>query len=373
MKKSDAKIHVMKKFGILLFLGISLSSSAQNEIDALRYSQTTFGGTAKFMAMAGSWGALGGEISTLSVNPGGIGIYRKNEITVTPTVFSQNVTSTYNGSTNTDNKLNLNLENIGFILSNNWGNNDKGHGWMTFNIGFAYNKINNFNSRVIIDGTNNTSSLLNSFATNSTGSSPSQLELFSTQLAFATNLIDTIPGTLDYVSAIPAGSVLQQKKTIETSGSMGETVISAGGNYLNKLFLGITVGFSTINYSEQSTYREITALDSLSFAFHNSLTTRGNGINFKFGVIYQPADWLRLGGAIHSSTFYTLSDRWNSDIAANFNNLNHGGVTFTANSPEGLFDYRLTTPLKIIGSVGFRLLKMGLIKELPKLRFLEIL
>ncbi|HSH66758.1 MAG TPA: hypothetical protein VLB84_13425, partial [Bacteroidia bacterium] len=55
----------------------TLHSYSQNDIDAMRYSQLTFGGTARFNSMAGSMGALGGDISTLSFNPAGIGIFRK--------------------------------------------------------------------------------------------------------------------------------------------------------------------------------------------------------------------------------------------------------------------------------------------------------
>ena len=98
----------MKTRIILLGIGMlsSLVSIAQNDIDAMRYSQLTFGGTARFASMAGSMGALGGDISTLSFNPAGLAIFRKTEITITPSIFSQTTSSTYNGNNEIDKKLN---------------------------------------------------------------------------------------------------------------------------------------------------------------------------------------------------------------------------------------------------------------------------
>ena len=92
----------MKKILILItggMLGLSPVFS-QNEIDALRYSQHQYGGTARFRSMAGAFGALGGDFSVLSLNPAGIGIYRKSEFTFTPSFFSQKTTSDFNGSNN---------------------------------------------------------------------------------------------------------------------------------------------------------------------------------------------------------------------------------------------------------------------------------
>ena len=46
-------------------LFLPVAALAQNEIDALRYSQTMQGSTARSLSMGGSFGALGGDISCL--------------------------------------------------------------------------------------------------------------------------------------------------------------------------------------------------------------------------------------------------------------------------------------------------------------------
>ena len=71
------------------FLGIALAiitmtTNAQNEIDALRYSTHNLNGTARYTAMGGAFSSLGAEFSALSQNPAGIGMYQFSEITFTP-------------------------------------------------------------------------------------------------------------------------------------------------------------------------------------------------------------------------------------------------------------------------------------------------
>src|SRR5580658_4983078 len=108
------KKHISTAAFLLMVAGTAL---AQNETDVLRYSQLTFGGTARSSAMAGSMGALGADFSTLSVNPAGIGVYRRSEISITPQITFQSTGSTYNGTSSDDQKMNMNLGNIGIVLT----------------------------------------------------------------------------------------------------------------------------------------------------------------------------------------------------------------------------------------------------------------
>ena len=85
------------------FLGIAIAIStitanAQNEVDALRYSTQNLSGTARYSAMGGAFGSLGGEFSTLSSNPAGIGMYQFSELTFTPSLNLNATKSYYNGN-----------------------------------------------------------------------------------------------------------------------------------------------------------------------------------------------------------------------------------------------------------------------------------
>ena len=71
---------------------------AQNVDDALRYSQIFYGGTARFMSMGGAFTALGGDISSLSQNPAGLGVFRSSELTITPQLFHIKTNAGFNGT-----------------------------------------------------------------------------------------------------------------------------------------------------------------------------------------------------------------------------------------------------------------------------------
>ena len=63
--------------------GAISGASAQSAVDAYNLSQSDLRGTARFMSMGGAFTALGGDLSTLSQNPAGIGVYRKSEVGIT--------------------------------------------------------------------------------------------------------------------------------------------------------------------------------------------------------------------------------------------------------------------------------------------------
>lgn len=85
----------MKKVIILsVLLGFTFASQAQTFEDAVQFSRTQNWGTARSAGMAGAFGALGGDLSTLSSNPAGIGVFRKSEISITPSLNFANTKAT---------------------------------------------------------------------------------------------------------------------------------------------------------------------------------------------------------------------------------------------------------------------------------------
>ena len=362
-ESNQQKSKTMKK--IVLLLGTALvcvfSANSQNDIDAMRYSQITFGGTARFTSMAGSMGALGGDISSLSFNPAGIALYRKSELTITPSIFSQSASSTFNNTNSGDRKLNFNLGNIGlvgtFFLREN--NNS---GWRSLHFGFGYNRSNSFQKRVSVQGFNKTSSLLDTYVNAANGYSSSDFDGFSTGLAwdsFLINPVDTT-GSLLYNHVIKHYGELQKKST-ETTGSMGETDLSFGGNYKDKVFVGGTIGIVTASYNEESVYQEVDERDTIkgfkSFSYSQNLATSGSGFNLKFGIIVKATDWLRIGAAVHAPTILQLSDSYSSSMKSDLD----GGITHDVKSKEGKFNYTITTPFRTMGSIGFVISKNALL------------
>ncbi|MCG3166711.1 MAG: hypothetical protein POELPBGB_02491 [Bacteroidia bacterium] len=342
---------------------ISLTATAQNETDALRYSQTSPTGTARFAALGGAFGALGGDFTTLSFNPAGIAFYRSSELSFTPSIYNSTSTSDYIGTRTKDNKLNFNFGNLGAVFTRVRNKEGSTYGWLNFNFGIGYNRLNSFQNRVSIEGRNFEHSIADAFASQAYGTHYDDLQNtnpFDANLAWYTYIIDTASGATSVYNT-PMGNYGQiQKLQATTRGSLGETVFSFGANYSNRLYLGATIGIPNVRYTHEKVYEEIDDLDTIqqftSMKYTETLKTSGNGFNLKLGVIYRIADWVRIGAAFHTPTYLRLTDNWISSMNSTIYNQD-----FFAESPTGTFQYTLTTPLKAIGSVGFIIGKAGLI------------
>ena len=74
----------MKKYLSLMIAGLSFSATQSQDIsDAMRYSQDHLNGTARYRAMGGAFGALGGDFSALNVNPAGSAVFNNNQMAFT--------------------------------------------------------------------------------------------------------------------------------------------------------------------------------------------------------------------------------------------------------------------------------------------------
>jgi long-subunit fatty acid transport protein len=350
----------MKKLIVILLLLFSKKYFiAQNESDALRYSQITFGGTARYSSMAGSFGALGGDFSTLSSNPAGIAFFRKNELTLTPALVKQSISSQSGNAGSSMDYTAFNFQNAGFVWVFNPFSDNSETKWRSLSLGFGYNRMADFSGNMNMSVNNAPGSLTDVFLHNANGHASGDLDPFNEGLAYNTFLIDNPKGGDQYTSYFLKNNVTQHK-TIQSSGGMGETVISFGGNYSGKLYLGATLGIPHISYSENSSYTEKSGKDSAgmvsSFVLNQNLITSGTGVNFKLGAVYRITDWMRVGAAFHSPVSFSMNDQYTSNMVTNFKDS-----TIRYSSPNGNYNYKLRVPPRFIGSAGFVIAKKGLL------------
>lgn len=354
----------MRKLIFVLTIGVlcAFRSQAQTDVDALRYSQMFPGGTARSISMGGAFGALGGDFSCLSMNPAGIGLYLRNEFTFTPSIMDMRTSSTYLGQTMDATKYNFNISNIGYV-ANHQVRAANPDGWQSWDFGIGYNRTNNFNSNVTFSGVNNNNSLLDYFVQQAAGTSPDNLGNtfpFDAGLAYNGYLINPLQNDPNHYNHVLPYYGEIQKMNINANGSMGEMVLSLGGNYGNKLYFGATLGIDFLNYNENSLYSETNQHDSIpgfrDFNLNRTLNTTGTGVNLKMGMIYRANDFIRFGLAVHTPTFYSMHDDYSATITSHFDT-----VTYTPATSTGSFDYTLTTPLRVIGSLAFILNQHGVI------------
>ena len=352
---------------LVLLLWISLQAWSQNANDALRYSRILYGGTARFQAMGGAFGAVGADFSVIATNPAGLGLFRSSEVTFSPSAFINHTSSDYNSVNSIDNKVNFALGDFGIVLSYNPQKKGKTSGFRNFNFAIGLNRQNDFNTRIVMQGPNNKSSLLTEWVNtlNSQYLQPNdvdQMYQFDIGLAHAANLIylnDTVNRI--YANDAPKGGVYQQK-TVTTQGSISEFDISLGANFNDILYFGVTLGIPFIRYYENNQYQEVKIDETIpyfrSLNYNQSVETHGTGINLKAGVIVRPANWIRIGASIHTPTYYgNMKDNYSSSMSANFDSL----LSEPQYSPQGYFNYQMITPFRAIGSLAFIIGQVGLI------------
>lgn len=352
----------MKKISYLIIplLCLFLSSQAQNEVDALRYSQTFNNGSARSLSMGGAFGALGADLSSLNNNPAGLGVYRRAEVSFSSGFYFNSVESNFLNNKINNSKEKQEINNYGIVFPV-FRKTDSD--WKSVNFGFSYDRVSDYSKKVYMEGINNNSSMVNEFvysANNNTEWDP-----FYDGLAWETYLMDYDSVAGLYYGDFEEGTGFGQKqsKSIVTSGSMGEYSFSLGGNYNENLYIGVSFSLQRFNYKEDSKYSEDDVDNKIDFFnwfdYGYSQETTGTGYNMKLGAIYRPVDWLRIGGAIHSPKFIRFKDWWNNYMETSIDDGEE--AHYYDHSGENDSFQELTTPYKAIVSAALVLKKVGII------------
>ena len=352
-------------FFISVILLSALYSFSQEPADALRYSWYLQGGTAREQAIGGAMGSLGGDISSSFVNPAGLAFYRTGDLVLTPGYSILNNKATYFGRTEKDKKNYLIFGTTGLVID---GRQTEKR-WSAFSV--AVNRTASFGSDVLYRGQNNQSSYSQKFLEEiknqdvTDANAAAQNFPFGTSLAFNTYWIDTIsggtPNNYHFQTRAPIATGLLQQNAIENKGGITEIALAGATNYNNKFLLGFTLGIPIVYYKRSSTFVEADATENSEnnfdyASFSESLTTSGGGLNARIGAIYKPSEIIRLGLAIHTPTYYTLTDEYDASVTTNTESykgtLTQKAADLGVTTPAK-FTYTLFTPYRVIGSASY--------------------
>ncbi len=327
---------------------------AQTADEALRYSQIRFGGTARGMGVAGAFGAIGADFSSILANPGGLALYRKSELTFSLAFEQINTESSYDGSRSEDGRFNVNVPNMSFVFA---GKKKNSSNWKFINFGLGYNRLANFNSDSYYRSASTGNSILHGYADELTGTSAEDIEYggsysYESVLAYDCYLINPLPADHSRYETVVENSDVSQQISVEKRGAIDELSFSAAANYNDKIYFGGYLGIPFLYYREWYHHAEQNiASESEAFNYfenNHRLYTFGVGVNFKAGMIVRPVDWLRLGAAIHTPAFYGMDDDYSVAMMSDFDTIQHF-------PPEVFneFHYNLVTPARFTGSLGF--------------------
>jgi len=306
---------------------IAFISNAQtlsyNDIGVL-FSKENINGTARFNAMSGAFGALGGDLSSIETNPAGAAVFLKSEFSVSLNVRNIETASTFYGTNELIENDYTNLSQAGGVFVFNTRNNSN---WSNLALSFNYSITNNFEDLWIASG--------------NSGFAP------------ITDLYDNDP--------VIYGNSDGQYFENYTDGKNSKYSFTIASEYNDNLYVGASINTYDIDYYQSVLIEEYNN-DGNGNTFDVSqiqeLLTYGDGYSFNVGFISKPSDNIRFGLAYQSPVWYTLAEDFvEYDVVIYENDVN----TIEDFSGTNGFDYKLRTPSKLTGSFAYIFEKQGLI------------
>jgi hypothetical protein len=353
--------------------------------NALLFSRSQPVGSARVQAMGGPKSALGGDYSSSLINPAGLGMYNRNEVTLTPSLnFISSTSSYYGTSSPTESRAPFSIPGFSLVLNSP---SDRQRGYLGGSFGITMVRTNDFNQDFRYQARNDQNSLLDYFIDDAGDIDPDELlyddvsgpgsYFYSlTALAYNNYLMEEIYDDNDIV--IGYGTVLdfssvRQEEISERKGSQTQWNISYGANFDDKFFAGLSVGISSIRYKHSQVFREDdfnyntdapNALDD--YTVTENYDIRGSGVNLSLGAIYRPIDFFQVGASFVTPTYYAITDKYQARIASRWNNFEYspgvvlGDDVFQEFPEEQLYEYNITTPSRLNVGITF-IQKFGLI------------
>lgn len=361
-------------------LATAALANAQTALDAYQFSQSDLKGTARYMSMGGAFGALGGDLSAISLNPGGIGVYRSNEIGFTLNLDAQSSKSTAGNLSNTLNQTKFLLNNIGGVATLRLNNSTV----RNLNFGFTYNKAASFNRQYggsignlqnsmsnYIAGISNANDLTVGDVTTDDTYDPynpsygSFISPWISILGYDSYLVSPV-GDDDaphWMGQWGAGTTGTGSFLVNEKGAADEYNISFGGNISDVFFWGMDFGIVDFNYTQEMQWGEnlqnawvenrgALGQTSANWNLYNYYNLNGNGFNYKLGFIIKPIQELRIGFAMHTPTWYNMTETFYGRVDYNYGNDIRSGNAQTNNGYDAYNSYNFRTPWRLVFSAA---------------------
>lgn len=348
-----------------VFGGEVISPANMSHMEAAKFSQTehTFM-SARVAAMGGAFTSLGADLSSMAINPAGLGMYRSSEIALSLSFDHTSATNNESLTNNTSNNVSFNQIGAALNLYQSSGP------LVSFTLGFGYTKLADLNYHNTARWGMGNVTIGEFFAEQMYGFDPTVLNASADPfrnnniypdewggvLAYQTYLIDPNMDSsgkfLDnyLVTGVPLANKIDTNFIVTSEGSVGEYDFSAGFNISNFLYLGATLGIQDVQqfvrYSLNESYHSASGNPNEMYhlAYRPMVSTYGSGVNFKIGAILRPISALRLGVAYHTGTAMSLTRDYYTSMTTTFID----NTSYEAESLVNSYTYNYSSPSKLL-------------------------
>ena len=376
---------------------------------ALLFSQYNYKGTARIQGIGGAQVSLGGDLSSALSNPAGLGFYNRSEFSFTPSLNAFSVDSRYLGRSTRSSNPRFNFDQFGVALNKKFRKNNTGFISGTFALNFS--KVNEYHTDFRISGANRTNDMLDYYVAlaNQQDVEPNSLGNLPYK-AYQTYLVSEFYDVYDngdeipfyartFFSEFPSNEFpTEQRESVETFGSQNYVSFAYGVNMDDWLYFGANINVVSFNYDIFKNYQETYPSGSIvtGSGKYEELSTDGTGVGLTFGTIVRPIPAISIGASIMTPTWYNVREEYYSRMTANYASFNlanyedyfldnedfivpnpiPGGYEYTyiefdqtptlsnefiEDDEINLFDYSLTTPMRVNGGMTYFISKYGFI------------
>ena len=391
------------KSNLFLFIGLlCLSLNAQSLNDALRYSQTSLSGSARFNALSGAFGALGGELSAISVNPAASSVFLSSELSITANTFNNEVTSSYFNNKNISSFNGVDLSQAGIVLVLKDEGSSK---WSKISFGFNYQVNNNFDNNILARGNNSNNNGIDKYflyhAMNRNLDDISQINgesfreayinigeqpnlgysaqqalfgyegylinpLFSGDSNQPNDPLSPINPVYDYTSnTLPSNNGFYHEYFLNSFGINRLYTFNISGSFKDKFYFGLNINSHRFDYTEkidfyESNYANESGIKALRF--NNYLTSLGEGGSFQIGSIYKLNNKIRLGLVINSPIYYSINESLSQFLVTDLDsNPNNDELILDPETEIFFPEHKLNSAGSVKGSFAYIISTKGLL------------
>ena len=376
--------------GLLLVTTANMQAQEFEPQQAVQFSTPQLNGSARYKSMGGAFGAIGGDVSSIQINPAGSAISLYHLTSVTGNLHLNNNKSNYLGSDSNKRNSDFTFDEIGAIYQIDSKNQNSALKKTTLSL--SVNNDNSLNSDFYFKGLNPNSvaHYFLQYANHGYNGAAVPYQLvqlgpsedvtsaydllnsnaygFSAQqalLGYQSYILEQ-GGNGQYVANVANGPYLQQSSVI-TDGMNAKVTGNIAFDFNERFYIGANLNYHSIDYKKSNQIYEVSTQPSFTngvseILFTNTNYTYGDGFSFNIGALAKITDQFRVGASYESPTWFTLNDEFQQELETIY--YINGAKDYTNVSPNliTVYDsYKLKTPSKLTASMAYVLGTKGLL------------
>ncbi len=317
--------------------------------------------TARSAAMGGAFTSLGADLSSMSINPAGLGMYRGSDLgfTIGP-VITDRKNSMPGEGTKSGSKTSFAINNFGMAFNIFDGSTSL----TSLTVGLGYSRLADYNFRSRMEIANGYHSVLEMFDWQTADGSvdAGTADSWGAFLSWDVGMLDDRYDPYFGAVLSDQASIFKRMNTI-SRGSAGEYSLAVGWNLRNQFYLGLSIGILDIYQNRETTYSEdytnnVGVDDPLNYMdYTQKVKTRGSGVNLKLGLVYRPVEELRIGLAYHTPTISNINNITYHQLEAGY--PDEALISFS--DPQEEYEEDFYTPSRILTGISYTFANRGVV------------